>query len=129
MPAATTPLLRGVIPAATDYNHSFPMTPDVLITRDGVIATVTLHNPRKLNALTVTMWQTLRNVMAKLSQEESLRCVVVRGAGTDAFAAGADIAEFAHVRDNAEQGLIYHNEHVYGALKAIGECRHPTIAM
>jgi len=54
---------------------------------------------------------------------------VLRGAGDEAFAAGADIAEFATERDNVVQGRRYHREHVHGALKAVGECRHPTIAM
>lgn len=105
------------------------MTPDVLVTRDGAIATVTLQNPGKLNALTLTMWQALKREMETLSRDETLRCVLIRGAGIEAFAAGADIAEFALVRDNAEQGRVYHREHVYGALQAVAVCRHPTVAM
>jgi len=105
------------------------MPPDVLVSRDGDIATVSLHNPGKLNALTLAMWQTLKRVMHLLSADDTLRCIVIRGAGSEAFASGADIAEFAHVRKNAEQGRTYHREHVYGALQAIGECRHPTVAM
>lgn len=103
--------------------------PAVLIERDGAIATVSLSNPDKLNALTVAMWRQLARAMGELSAEESLRCVVLRGAGHEAFAAGADIAEFAAVRDNAEQGKRYHREYVHGALMAVGECRHPTVAM
>ena len=49
--------------------------------------------------------------------------------GGEAFAAGADIAEFATARDNAGQGKVYHRQYVHGALKAVGECRHPTVAM
>lgn len=105
------------------------MPPDVLVTRDGHIATVALQNPGKLNALTLAMWQTLKRVMEMLSADDALRCIVLRGAGAEAFAAGADIAEFAHVRKDAEQGRAYHRDHVYGALQAIGECRHPTVAM
>ena len=105
------------------------MTPDVLVTRDGPIATVTLHNPPRRNALTVAMWQALKRAMEAASQDESLRCVVVRGAGIEAFAAGADIAEFATARHTAEQGRIYHREFVYGALEAVAQCRHPTVAM
>ena len=101
----------------------------VLVERDGAIATVTLSNPGKLNALTVSMWQELARAMERLSADVALRCVVVRGAGNEAFAAGADIAEFAQARDNAEQGKVYHRQYVQGALKAVGECRHPTIAM
>lgn len=105
------------------------MTPDVLISRDGAIATVTLDNRPKLNALTVAMWQRLKHVIDDVSADESVRCVILRGAGRDAFAAGADIAEFASMRDNAEQGRIYHGVYVRGALEAVAQCRHPTIAM
>ena len=104
-------------------------TPQIVVERDGTIATVTLSNPGKLNALTVSMWQKLARAMERLSADDALRCVVVRGAGSEAFAAGADIAEFATARDNAAQGKIYHRRHVHGALKAVGECRHPTVAM
>lgn len=103
--------------------------PRIAVERDGAIATVVLSNPEKLNALTVSMWQELRRAMDTLSADDSLRCIVLRGAGREAFAAGADIAEFATARDNAEQGRRYHREYVHGALKAVGECRHPTVAM
>jgi enoyl-CoA hydratase len=105
------------------------MKPEILVRRDGDIATVVLSNPGKLNALTVSMWQDLARAMDAVSRDESLRCVVLRGAGSEAFAAGADIAEFAAARDNAEQGRRYHREYVGGALRAVGECRHPTVAM
>jgi len=103
--------------------------PGIVVERDGAIATVILSNPGKLNALTVSMWQALAQEMDRLSADDSLRCVVLRGAGSEAFAAGADIAEFAQARDNAAQGMMYHRQHVHGALKAVGECRHPTVAM
>jgi enoyl-CoA hydratase len=105
------------------------MTQGILVARDGAIATVSLNNPGKLNALTVVMWQQLVRVMNELSANDDLRCIVLRGAGQQAFAAGADIAEFARERDNVEQGKRYHRELVHGALKAVGECRHPTVAM
>ncbi len=105
------------------------MSGSIHVERDGVIATVSLSNPGKLNALTVAMWRDLARVMNELSANDDLRCVVLRGAGRDAFAAGADIAEFAQQRDNVAQGKVYHREYVFGALKAVGECRHPTVAM
>ena len=105
------------------------MSGEILIMREGVVATVILSNPPKLNALTVAMWQAFTAAMVELSADDSLRCIVLRGAGTAAFAAGADMAEFATVRNTAEQGKVYHRELVYGALRAVGECRHPTVAM
>lgn len=103
--------------------------PQVIVERNGVIATVMLSNPGKLNALTVAMWQELARAMDTLSADDRLRCVVLRGAGREAFAAGADIAEFATARADAAQGSVYHRQYVHGALTAVGECRHSTVAM
>ena len=105
------------------------MSPTVSVERDGFVATVSISNPPKLNALTVAMWRALKTAMEDVSADDAIRCIVLRGAGDEAFAAGADIAEFAKVRDNVEQGRIYHGEYVHGALMAVAECRHPTIAM
>ena len=105
------------------------MTQGILITREGDIATVALSNPGKLNALTVAMWGELATAFRALSADNGVRCIVIRGAGDEAFAAGADIAEFATVRDTAEQARVYHRQHVYGALAAIDNCPHPTVAM
>jgi len=101
----------------------------IAVERNCALATVLIDNADKLNALTVAMWQDLARVMCELSADDVLRCIVLRGAGEQAFAAGADIAEFATVRNTKEQGVVYHREHVYGALQAIGDCRHPVVAM
>jgi len=103
--------------------------PSIDVTRDGDIATVALNNPGKLNAITVAMWRELARAMRELSADDGLRCIVLRGAGDEAFAAGADIAEFASVRNDFAQGKVYHLEYVAGALDAVGECRHPTVAL
>ena len=65
---------------------SSALSPGIHSTRDGDIATVTLSNPGKLNALTVTMWRELASAFAQLSADDSLRCIVIRGAGDEAFA-------------------------------------------
>lgn len=105
------------------------MTGRIATARDGVVATVFIDNAGKLNALTVAMWQELARTMRELSADDALRCVMLRGAGDAAFAAGADIAEFAAVRHTREQGVAYHREHVFGALQAVAACRHPVVAM
>ena len=105
------------------------MAAGILQRRVGDIAAVLISNPDKLNALTVAMWRELARVMDALSADDELRCVVLRGAGESAFAAGADIAEFATERNDRDQGRHYHRELVYGALRAVAACRHPTVAM
>ena len=104
------------------------MSDPILITRDGAIATVTLNNPERLNALNRAMWARLGEVMRTLSADDDLRCVVVRGAGEKAFAAGADIAEFASERANARQAKIYGNL-IHETMLSVARCRHPTVAM
>jgi enoyl-CoA hydratase len=103
------------------------MTPDIVCERDGPIATVTLFNPDKLNAVTAAMWRRLRAVMVELAADDGLRCVILRGEGR-AFAAGGDIEEFLTLRATFEQAQVYHGNWVAGALAAIAECRHPTVA-
>jgi enoyl-CoA hydratase len=100
----------------------------VLVSRDGAIATVALNNPDKLNALTRAMWARLGEVMRELSDDDALRCVVVRGAGDQAFAAGADISEFATERANRAQAREYGNL-IHATMQAVTRCRHPVVAM
>lgn len=103
------------------------MSGRILVSRDGDIATVTLSNPEKLNAVNYAMWCELAAAMAELSADCSLRCVVLTGAG-EAFAAGGDIEEFLVKRANLEQALQYHDK-VGAALDAVRDCPHPTVAL
>jgi len=104
------------------------MSDVILVERDGFVATVVLNRPDKLNALTKPMWQRLGEVMRVLSADDAPRCVGLRGAGGKAFAPGNDIAEFATERANAVQGKAY-GAVMHGALDAIAQCRHPTVAL
>lgn len=104
------------------------MEQPVLLQRDGAIATVVLNNPDKLNALNRQIWEQLGKVMRELSDEESLRVIVLRGAGDKAFAAGADISEFENERANATQAKTY-GEIVEATMRAVADCRHPTVAL
>ncbi|MEO8443229.1 MAG: enoyl-CoA hydratase-related protein, partial [Betaproteobacteria bacterium] len=97
-------------------------------TRDGTIATVALNNPGKLNALNKPMWAALGTAMHELSADDALRCVVLRGTGDKAFAAGADISEFATERADARQAKGY-GELIHQTMQAVARCRHPVIAM
>lgn len=98
------------------------------VLRDGAIATVTLHNPDRLNALNKAMWIELGAAMRELSADDGLRCVVLRGAGEKAFAAGADISEFARERADSKQARQY-GELIHETMQSVARCRHPTVAM
>lgn len=103
------------------------MPGDILFDRDGGLATVTLFNPGKLNAIDAAMWRWLAAMMAELDADDSLRVIILRGDGA-AFAAGGDLDEFRTERATVDQAVAYH-EAVGTALKTIEKCRHPTIAM
>jgi enoyl-CoA hydratase/carnithine racemase len=104
------------------------MAAEVLLERDGAIATVILANPERMNALTKGMWERLGAMVRELSTDDSLRCVVLRGAGGKAFAAGADISEFTQVRANARQGKEV-GEIFASTMHAVASCKHPTLAV
>lgn len=98
------------------------------LSRDGEIATLTLNNPGKLNAIDLAMWVALAGHMSALGDDPSVRCIVLRGAGAEAFAAGGDLEEFLTARATLEQALHYHAQ-VAEALNAIADCPHPTVAL
>jgi enoyl-CoA hydratase/carnithine racemase len=99
----------------------------ILIERDGPIATVLLNRPQKLNALTKAMWRTLGERVGALSDDDAVRCVILRGAGEKAFSPGNDIAEFATERGNKAQAIEY-GHLMHATLDALVRCRHPLVA-
>lgn len=104
------------------------MTELVLVERRETTAIVTLNRPDKLNVIGRAMWRDLAGAMRSLSADDDLRCVVIRGAGDEAFAAGADIAAFATERNTIEAAVAY-GEGMVDTMGAIEGCRHPTIAL
>jgi len=103
------------------------MTDPIAMTCDGPIATVTLNRPEKLNALTKTMWRDLGTAFERLSADNSLRCVILRGAGEKAFSPGNDIGEFASERSNKSQAIAYGHV-MHSTLESVARCRHPVVA-
>ncbi|MDZ7653257.1 MAG: enoyl-CoA hydratase-related protein [Burkholderiaceae bacterium] len=102
----------------------------VLTERDGghpAIVTVTLNRPAKLNALTRGMWRDLGATIARLSADDSVRCIVIRGAGEKAFSPGNDIAEFETDRSNKAQAIGYGHD-MHATAQALADCRHPLVA-
>lgn len=96
--------------------------------REGAVATLVLRNPGKKNALDAETWRALAAAFARCTADESLRCIVVRGADGD-FAAGADIEEFPRLRADRAQGMHYHEGLIGPALEAMAQCPHPIVAL
>ena len=101
---------------------------DVLVQHDGPIATVVFNRPKMRNAISYAMWNEIARVTEGLVKDESVRGIVYRGAGTVAFASGADISEFREQRKDAESSQRY-GAATAAAYAAIRECPKPTVAM
>ena len=69
------------------------MNEDVLFEIDGQIAVITLNRPQKLNAVTPEMADAIVAAVKECNDSDSIRCVIVTGAGDRAFWAGSDIRE------------------------------------
>lgn len=71
------------------------------------IATITFNRPERRNAITFEMWNHLQRLLVDLKDDAQVRVIIFRGAGDEAFAAGADISEFATHRNNAAKATLY----------------------
>ncbi len=83
------------------------MPPTVQLEILNHIATITFNRPERRNAITFAMWSDLQRLMIDLKSDPQVRVIVFRGAGHEAFAAGADINEFATYRNNAAKATLY----------------------
>lgn len=95
---------------------------------DGGVATLTIDNEARRNAVDLATWQAFLEVMAAIAADEGVRVVVLRGAGDIAFTAGADIGEFGTVRASPEGGRAYEAANL-AAFAAVAACPKPVIAM
>ena len=66
--------------------------------RDGAVATITVNQPERLNAMSRTLLTEFHGVLRDLANDKSLRAVVLTGGGDRAFIAGADIKEMASLK-------------------------------
>ncbi|RFU68672.1 enoyl-CoA hydratase [Bacillus sp. V59.32b] len=76
------------------------MTSIINLNRDiPAIAIITMNRPEAANALSLTMLHGLSDVLNELQSDDSVRCVILTGAGDKAFCAGADLKERAGMNE------------------------------
>ncbi|MCF8482686.1 MAG: enoyl-CoA hydratase/isomerase family protein [Rhodospirillum sp.] len=108
------------------------MTSSVILTAiDGPVATITLNRPDRLNAMNLPMWEALGDTLEAMTEKskaaEGPHCLILRGAGGKAFAAGADIGEFDTVRATPAQAKDY-DRIMRRTLTLVRDCPMPVIA-
>ena len=91
------------------------------------VAHVTLHYPKRFNAMSRAMWHELREVFEHIQASPHVRCVLVSGHGGH-FCAGGDISEYASFRFEEPSLRDFHENEVWGALSAMLACDVPIVA-
>ena len=98
--------------------------PPLLLERHGAIATLRFNRPGALNAIDVPMATALRDAVRTLAQDDSVRCVVLCGAGKG-FMAGGDLAT---LRADPVQGARDLLEPLNEAVALLAQLNAPVIA-
>jgi enoyl-CoA hydratase/carnithine racemase len=90
-------------------------TRKLLLEKDGAIGWIIFNQPEKRNAVSQEMWQLMPEYVNELAQDDAIRVVILRGAGEQAFVAGADISQFQERRRNMA------DEQEYSKISAQGQ--------
>ncbi|MSP95639.1 MAG: enoyl-CoA hydratase [Betaproteobacteria bacterium] len=106
--------------------NTAPTDAHVLVTRDGPIVTLTFNRPEARNAMTWGMYQRLYDTCEEVDADDTVRVLVLKGAGGKAFVAGTDISQFTTF-ESGEDGLRYERE---GDLRSsrVARLKKPVIA-
>jgi enoyl-CoA hydratase len=94
---------------------------------DGAIARVTFDRPQARNAMTWAMYEQLAAICDQLQGDPSVRCVVFRGAGGEAFVAGTDIEQFLSFK-TGDDGVEY-EKRIDDGIARIESLPMPTLAV
>jgi enoyl-CoA hydratase/carnithine racemase len=98
----------------------------IRISQGGAIGTLVIDHVERRNAITLDMWRALPNAVRTLDADESVRVIVLRGSGDEAFVSGADISEFGETR-SGETALDYERD-TLSAFDALGRTTKPVLA-
>lgn len=129
-------LARNIIDLAFPVNASRECTrrcvvddgSELLVSVEGPVGILTLNRPECRNALNPGLLKALSASLDELVGREEVRCVVLRGAGGEAFSAGMDLKEFASGGIQAVEEGIRPGGLLTCFLDAIEECPLPVIA-
>ena len=98
---------------------------NLLVDRDGAVATITINRPKVLNALNTQTLDELRRVILDLAHDASVRVVILTGSGEKSFVAGADINEIALQTPTSGRTHAMTGQHVFDLIETMGK---PVIA-
>ena len=97
----------------------------LLLETENGICTITINRPDKMNALNKDVISDLYKAMDDVYKNDSIKAVIITGAGNKAFVAGADISEFKGVAPSAATELAKKGQ---GIFDIIENCPKPVVA-
>jgi enoyl-CoA hydratase len=103
------------------------MPGEVRIVREGAIAWMVFDHAERRNAITGEMWRAISPAAKRVDEDDTVRVLILRGAGEEAFVAGADISEFERLR-TGESGSRYEEENAR-AFEALRAVTKPVLCM
>jgi enoyl-CoA hydratase/carnithine racemase len=98
------------------------------VEKHGAVGWIVFDQPAKKNAINGAMWRGIAPAMRQFDADREVRCVAFRGAGTEAFASGADISEFETIRSQ-KSSVAEYDRLLDEVLHAIQDSRKPSVAM
>jgi enoyl-CoA hydratase/carnithine racemase len=103
------------------------MTDKILTERDGDVARIIFNQPEKRNAVSLEMWQAVETALTEFAKDDTIRVLILSGAGGRAFVSGADISKFESERASETAVANYNatTKRVYDLVEAFDK---PTIA-
>ncbi len=101
------------------------MFENLLLTREGATAVLTINRPQVLNALNARTIDELRQAALEVQSDASVRALIITGAGEKAFVAGADIAELVDGTPARIKAHSHHGQHVFDLIENLGK---PVVA-
>ena len=78
----------------------------MLMEKEGPLGWITFNQPEKCNAVSQEMWQMVSDIVKDVEDDGEIRVIILRGAGDQAFVAGADISQFKDRRRNMDDELL-----------------------
>jgi enoyl-CoA hydratase/carnithine racemase len=102
------------------------MAASIELHKSGSLATVTISNPSRFNAMARSMWCDLQTIFRQIQADDSLRAVVIFG--EQHFCSGGDISEYAGFRFHEDSLRDFHENDVWGGLRAMLDCDVPIVA-
>ena len=98
---------------------------NVLIAKEGHVATITINRPKALNALSTAVLTDLNAALDEVAADQDVYALIITGAGEKSFVAGADIAE---MKDKSVEEAAEYGKFGNAVFRKIETFRCPVIA-